>query len=242
MNTSFPRAGARSALALAGAVGLCLAAASAASAHVTVTPDTTASGSYALLTFGVPHGCEGSSTTSVAIQIPEQITSVTPSVNPGWDVEKVMEPLDPPVTDAHGNELTERVDQVVYTARTPLPADLRDAFVLSVKIPEAAGETLVFPAVQTCEVGETAWVEVAEAGQDEPAHPAPSFEVTEAEGDGHDAAHADASAEVVGDSQAVSTSDAEPTSSGTGLAIAGLVAGVAGLVVGGVALARSRRA
>ena len=58
-----------------------LALAAPASAHVTVDPSTTAAGSYTVLTIAVPHGCEESSTTKVAIKIPEQILSVTPTRN-----------------------------------------------------------------------------------------------------------------------------------------------------------------
>ena len=66
----------------AGAAALTLASASWAGAHVTVSPSQGAAGSYSVLTFSVPHGCDGSATTRVAIQVPEQILSVTPSVNP----------------------------------------------------------------------------------------------------------------------------------------------------------------
>lgn len=38
-----------------------------AAAHVTVSADGTAAGSYTLLTFSVPHGCEGEATTAIAI-------------------------------------------------------------------------------------------------------------------------------------------------------------------------------
>ncbi len=58
--------------------GLVVTGAAAASAHVTVTPDTTEAGSYALLTFGVPHGCGDSPTTKVSVQVPEQVVTVTP--------------------------------------------------------------------------------------------------------------------------------------------------------------------
>jgi hypothetical protein len=58
-------------LALGGVVGLGLALAvpMAASAHVGVTPDTTAAGSYANLTFGVPHGCDGSATSQFGLTV-----------------------------------------------------------------------------------------------------------------------------------------------------------------------------
>ncbi len=250
MRTSFPRACVRTVVVGAGVAVLSLTGALVASAHVTVSADTTAAGSYALLTFSVPHGCDGSATTKIAIKIPDQVTSVTPSVNPNWDVQKVTEPLNPPLTGSDGDQITERVDQVVYTARTPLPADLRDSFVLSLKIPDAAGQSLRFPVVQTCETGETAWIEQQAAGQPEPAHPAPSFEVTVADGSDRHSAASDATggAAVSASTTAAPTSSAQisassatDSSSSTGLAIAGLVAGVLGLIVGGIALVRSRR-
>lgn len=230
-----------------GVAALSIGGALAASAHVSVSADKTTAGSYALLTFGVPHGCDGSSTTKVAIKIPEQINAVTPTVNPNWTVEKVKIALATPITDSHGNQITERVDQVVYTAKTPLPDGYRDALVLSTQIPDVAGETLTFPTVQTCEVGETAWVEVAAAGAEEPEHPAPAFEVTAAAAEG---GHSDTAAAAVATSaDAAPTSTAEvaatatttESSSTNWVSIAALVAGLLGLGAGGVALARTRR-
>ena len=53
--------------------------------------------------------------------------------------------LDEPVTDAHGNEVTERTASVVYTATTPLPDGQRDTFELSFQLPDAEGEMLDVP-------------------------------------------------------------------------------------------------
>ncbi|GIJ39914.1 YcnI family copper-binding membrane protein [Micromonospora andamanensis] len=222
-----------------GALGLFTAAAVAltgapAAAHVTVSPSVTTAGSYTVLTFGVPHGCDTSATTKVSIKIPEQIISVTPTVNSNWTVQKVMAELNPPVKDSHGNEITQRVTEVVYTAKTPLPADLRDTFELSLKLPDAAGETLAFPAVQTCEQGETPWVELAAAGQDpdELEYPAPTFVLT---------ATADADVEEAAVQQVSQTTD-EPAG-GTGVVSwIALVLGALGLVAGGLALLRTRKA
>lgn len=185
-------------LAAASAVGVlaAVAAAGSASAHVTIAEEEVAAGSYALLTFSVPHGCDGSSTTEVRIQMPESMPTVTPTVNANWDVEKVTEELDPPVEGSHGEQITERVAEVVYTARTPLLDGYRDAFVLSVQIPEdAAGQTLYFPTIQTCEEGETAWIELPAEGQDadELEAPAPSVVVVEAGTTPADTTPADAS-------------------------------------------------
>ena len=131
----------KSLLAVPAALGLVVLMAAPASAHVTVTPTDTAAGAYTVLTFSVGHGCDGSPTTRIAIQIPEGINSVSATRQPFYDVEKVIVPLDPPVTGSHDEEITERVDQVVYTAVTPLPDGQRDTFELSLQLPADAGGT-----------------------------------------------------------------------------------------------------
>lgn len=208
-----------------------LALAAPASAHVTVDPSTTAAGSYTVLTIAVPHGCEESSTTKVAIKIPEQILSVTPTRNPFWDTQATIEDLDKPAKDAHGNAVTERVATVEYTAKTPLPHDQRDAFELSLQLPDAAGTTLTFPTVQTCEEGETAWVEVPSdgAGADDLEHPAPAVTITAADESGHGSSEAK--------SDAGSAPEAKPDRTG----LLGLAFGIAGLALGGTALVQVRR-
>ena len=100
----------------AATAAIALSLAAPASAHVTATPSTAAAGAYTVVTFSVGHGCEGSPTTKIEIQVPESVLSVTPSRNPFYDVEKTIEKLDEPVADAHGNEVTERTASIVYTA------------------------------------------------------------------------------------------------------------------------------
>lgn len=219
-----------------------------ASAHVSVSASDSAAGAYSVLTFSVPHGCDGVATTKIAIQVPEGINSVTPTRNSFYTVDKTLQQLDPPVTDAHGNEITERVSVVTYTARTPLPEGYRDAMELSLKLPDAAGETLAFPVVQTCTEGETAWTEVAAEGDDtELDHPAPLLTLTEAAVGGHRGGTAE-DADAEGAEGASVTSDrVEPVSAtsddsdGNGLAVAGLAAGLLGLLAGGAAFVRSGR-
>ncbi|MEZ0578659.1 YcnI family protein [Nocardioides sp. MH1] len=221
----------RSVVPAAAAAGALALVAAPASAHVTISPDTTAAGAYAVLTVSVPHGCDGSATTRIAVKMPEEINSVTPTRNPYWDVAKKMVTLDQPVTDAHGNELTERVDQVVYTARKPLPDGQRDIFELSLQLPEEEGTTLAFPVVQTCQEGETGWTEQAADGQDpeELEHPAPLVTITAAD-----------AAEVNADPGS-DDDDGDDGGDGNGLALAGLGTGILGIVVGGLALARTRK-
>ncbi|MGW4929800.1 YcnI family copper-binding membrane protein [Agromyces sp. NPDC004153] len=215
-----------SAAGLAGGAVLALAAVPlAASAHVTVTPSGTAAGSYTVLTFAYSHGCEGSPTTAIAIDIPESIASVAPTLNPNYTIEKVAD--------------GDRTSQVVYTAITPVQDGYRDTIELSLQLPEdAAGETLAFPVLQTCEVGETNWNQVAEEGEEEPESPAPAIVVTESTGDehGHGAATDEAAADEHGDGHAEGTEEVAATSDDADtvarvLGIGGLVVGVVGIVL-----------
>jgi periplasmic copper chaperone A len=220
---------------LAAAAAVTLVAAAPASAHVSVSPSDATAGAFTVLTVSVPHGCDGSPTTRIEMQIPEQILEVTPTRNPFYEVEAKVTELDDPVTDGDGNEVTERTSSVVYTADEPLPDGMRDTFELSFQVPDVAGETLTFPTVQTCAKGETAWIEVPEEGQDaeELESPAPAFEVLPAEESG---------AEATATSDSVQEASAETTDDGSDvLSWVALGVGALGLVVGGTALARSRK-
>jgi uncharacterized protein YcnI len=210
---------------LAGGALLVLAAAPlAASAHVSVTPSSTAAGSSSVLTFAFGHGCDGSPTTALTFDIPESIMAVAPTLHPNWTIEKVTE--------------GDRISQIVYTAITPVEEGYRDAIELSVRLPlDAAGETLVFPVLQTCAEGETNWNELAEEGAAEPESPAPSIVVTEATGDEHgDGAASDDPADEHADhddATAAATDDAASTGSDDVIA---RVLGIGGIVLGVVAV------
>ena len=217
-----------------------LAGISGASAHVGVTPDKTTANSYALLTFGIPHGCEESGTTKVTITLPAELNDAQPTVNPNWTARKVTEQLAAPKKLADGTSITKRTSKIVYTAKAPLEPALHNALVLSVKLPDVAGRPCTSPRCRTAKSGQTDWSQLPAEGQDPHSlkAPAPSVTVTaaDAEADGH-GAHAasasDSTPETV-QAAAVSNDGAEARS------WAGLVAGVGGLALGGLALARSR--
>jgi uncharacterized protein YcnI len=216
-----------------------LAGISGASAHVGVTPDKTTANSSALLTFGIPHGCEDSGTTKVTITLPAELNDAQPTVNANWTAAKVTEQLAEPKKLADGSSITKRTSQIVYTAKTPLEPALRDALVVSVKLPDAAGQTLYFPTLQDCEAGQTDWSELPAEGQDPHAlkAPAPSVTVTAAAAaDGHTAHPAGAAASTAAAGQAAAVNDGGAQARSW----AGLAAGVGGLALGGVALARGR--
>ncbi|MCJ1681767.1 YcnI family protein [Rathayibacter sp. VKM Ac-2928] len=220
------------ALVAAGSVALALAAPTAASAHVTAAASSTAAGSYTVVTFSLAHGCEGSPTTGLSITIPEGINSVSPTVNPNWDVVKNEVEIADPVTDSHGNTATQRVSNVVYTAKTALADGYRDTVSLQLQLPEdAAGSTLEFPVLQTCETGSTAWDQPTVEGEDEPELPAPTVAVTAAmEGSGHHDDDGD------GD-DAVATTASATTAAGQSDDVLARVLGVGGLVLGAVGVA-----
>lgn len=226
----------------------------AAGAHVTPQDPEAPSGGYFTTAFKVGHGCEGSPTTKVEIKMAEGVTSVKPQPVAGWNLSTTMRTLDPPV-DNHGTPITETVDTVVWEGG-PLPDSELQMFWVSMKLPEGeAGSTLAFPVVQTCETGQTDWIEPVVEGQAEPEHPAPVITLTAAGDDGHgddaaDDGHGDDGAtevttaddgEATDDGeQAAVTSESEDSSSNA-LAIVALVIGALGLVLGGVALVRSGR-
>ncbi len=228
----------------AATAAIALSLVSPASAHVGASVSDASAGAYTIATFSVPHGCEGSPTTKIEIQVPESVLAVTPTRNPFYEVRTTTVQLGEPVTDGHGNEVTERIGSVVYTARTPLPDGQRDTFELSFQVPDAAGEMLTWPTIQTCEKGSTDWTQVPAEGQDEDEleAPAPAFEILPATGGGH--GHGDDAAEPATDTadQETQTAAADPQDEdgSTALGWAGLVAGLLGLTAGGLALARTR--
>ena len=223
-----------------GTAALMLAGMTGASAHVGVTPDKTTANSYALLTFGIPHGCEESGTTKVTITLPAELNDAQPTVNPSWTAAKVTEQLAEPKRLPDGTSITKRTSQIVYTAKAPLEPALRDALVLSVKLPDAEGKTLYFPTLQNCEAGQTDWSELPAEGQDPHSlkAPAPSVTVTAAAAaaDGHGAHAASTPDTTAATVQAAAVNDGGAQARSW----AGLVAGVGGLALGGLALARNR--
>lgn len=230
----------------AATAAIALSLVSPAGAHVSATVSDASAGAVAVATFSVAHGCKESPTTRLEIQVPDSVLSVTPTRNPYYEVEATIEQLDAPVTDDHGNTITEHTSSIVYTARTPLPSDQRDTFELSFQVPDAAGEVVRFPTIQTCEKGETAWTQVPADGQDEEEleNPAPSFTILPASGEGDHGEGAtgktaqETAAPASDDTEAAS--DEEDGDGSSALGWAGLVAGLLGLAAGGLALARTR--
>jgi uncharacterized protein YcnI len=220
---------------LLGLSGLLILIAGPAWAHVTVSPVEAGPDSFATLTFQVPHGCDGSGTVSLAVQIPAGVVSVKPQVKAGWEITIEEGALPEPV-DYFGETLTEGVLSVTWTGG-PLEDRYMDEFGMSVKLPNTEGP-LFFPAIQTCEQGETAWIQIPAEGQTEEdlEEPAPAV-VLEVGAGGHSEGGTEAAGE-----DATATGDGENEDSATDpLIVTALVVGGLGLLAGGTALVVARR-
>ncbi|MGM1030286.1 MAG: YcnI family protein [Actinomycetota bacterium] len=207
------------------AAALVLLAPTAASAHVHVTPSSTEAGSTSELAFSFGHGCDGSPTTGVAVTIPEEIAAVGLIANPGWEVA---------VDTAGGAAGDPRV--VRFTADEPLPDGIRETLELEVTLPDgvADGTELAFPALQTCEVGETDWSSVDQEAD----APAPILTIGEAAEHGHGAS-ADTDAEDAA-SAVGSAASVDATSAAMPIAIAALVVAILAAALAAFAALRRR--
>ena len=165
----------------------------AASAHVTVQPESTAAGSYSVLTFRVPTESDTAGTTGLTVPLPTgtPFTSVRTEPIAGWDAEVVRGALPEPV-DVQGATVTEAPLRVVWTAQagTQVPPGQFQRFTVQVgPLPAEEGTEIALPAVQTYSDGEqVAWDQPTQEGGEEPEHPAPVLVTTAAAGDDHHAA------------------------------------------------------
>lgn len=123
----------------AGVVSLVLG--QSAFAHVVVKPAEVATASYQTFTVNVPNE-KDNPTTEVKLDIPKGLTNLTPTVKPGWTIEREME--------------DEMVTSVTWSGGE-IGEGLRDEFTFSAKTPDEAGE-LRWDAYQTYDDDSTvAW-------------------------------------------------------------------------------------
>ncbi|MGW3355017.1 YcnI family protein [Streptomyces bungoensis] len=210
-----------------------LAAAGAASAHVTVHPESYEKGATdGVLTFRVPNEEDGASTTKVQVFLPTDHPVLGVMVHPqdGWTAKVTTTKLKTPVKTDDGT-ITEAVSAVTWTGGKIGAGQYEDFDVAFGQLPEN-GDQLVFKTLQTYSDGNVArWIEAPTSG-DEPENPAPVLKLTA----GDDASAAPAAEKKSTEAEATDTSD----STARGLGIAGLVVGVLGLAAAGFAIVRSR--
>jgi periplasmic copper chaperone A len=215
------------------AVAALLALPVAAHAHVTAAPETLPAEGYAKVDLSVPHGCEESPTTKVAVQMPDAVQSATPQVVPGWKITTREGKLATPY-ESDGEQVTEGVREVIWSGGR-LDAHQLEVFGLSVRLAGKPGEQIAFKTVQTCAKGEHAWVEIPVEGEEEPPEPAPMVELVAAEEE-------EAASEPVElQTTAATTAGDDDNGASTGLVVVALVLGALGLIVGVVSLVTARR-
>jgi uncharacterized protein YcnI len=119
-----------------------LACSSVASAHTASDLVAVPAGAEATVTLKPTHGCGGSPTVEIAIRAP--VEGATAGAVDGWTASQS--------DDGQGNTILEWTGGV-------LPPTEVGAFPVSFIAPDAVGELLTFPSIQTCEDGEElSWI------------------------------------------------------------------------------------
>ncbi|MGC4768702.1 YcnI family protein [Micromonospora sp. DT44] len=231
-------ASAAAALALTAVATAVLGFAGPASAHVTVNPKEATQGGYARVAFRVPNESDTASTTKLEVVLPENapVGSVSTIPVPGWTVATEKRKVEPPI-EVHGSQLTEAVSKITWTATGDAavkPGQFQEFGVSMGPLPQF--DKMVFKTLQTYSDGNVSrWIDEPQPGGEEPDKPAPVLTLTAA---APSASAAAPSAVAVADKD---DDDDENVGAAIGLGVAGLVTGLAGLVLGGFAFARTRR-
>jgi uncharacterized protein YcnI len=145
-------------------VALLALAISPAGAHVSLETKQAAVGASYKAVFAVPHGCVGSPTVKIRVQIPEGVIAVKPMPKAGWSVD-VVEGTYASEYDFHGNKVSSGAKEVVWSGGK-LPDHNYDEFMISTFLTDGLkpNSTLYFPVVQECEKGVSRWIEIPAEG------------------------------------------------------------------------------
>ena len=136
-----------------------------AHAHIVLTELKAVAGSYYKATLRVGHGCNGSATTGLTVQVPAGFQGAKPQPKFGWTVATRKAKLATPY-NSHGKTVTDDVVELRWTAATKeavLPDDQFDEFAFMGRLPDSAGSMWV-KVLQTCENGQNDWSETPASG------------------------------------------------------------------------------
>jgi uncharacterized protein YcnI len=228
-------------LAITGSVAaLALLAPAAAQAHVTVQPNSAPAGAFTVESIRVPNEMDDAVTTKVDVQLPHGFAAASYEAVPGWTAKITKSKLAKPVQTDDG-PIDEEVSRIAFTADSKKdaiqPGQFRD-FPLSVQIPGRAGDKLTFKALQTYSNGQVVrWIGPADADQ-----PAPRLTVLPASTAAGASGDAPTTTTAAGTSAPTAADTGGNDGASKGLAIAALVAGILGILIGGAALLTRRRA
>jgi uncharacterized protein YcnI len=216
-----------------------LTAAGVAFAHVTVHPDSYAKGATdGVLTFRVPNEEDTADTTKVQVFLPvdHPVLGVLVTPQDGWTAKVTTTRLKTPVKTDDGT-ITDAVSEITWSGGRIRSGEYQDFDVVFGQLPHDTDQ-LGFKTLQTYSDGKVIrWIEETQKGAEEPESPAPVLKLTAGTAGDESAPMTASSSEPEATAKA-SSSD----STARGLGIAGLAAGVLGLVAAGVAIARGRKA
>lgn len=154
--------------------GLLLCAAGPACAHIVLEQKSAPAGSYYKATFMVGHGCEGSPTTGITIDLPVAMVVVKPMPKSGWQLATETMPPPQPMT-LHGRAVEQVVRRVQWQGGNLADAHY-DEFVLLLQLPAQAGP-LYFKVLQQCAAGRSEWTQIPQPGGGRLPYPAAVLEV-----------------------------------------------------------------
>lgn len=126
-----------------------------ASAHAVLDQTTAESGSYYQGEMRIGHGCDGSDTVKVTIDIPDGFYGAKPKPKAGWQIDIVKADLEKPY-ESHGKWVHRDVRQISWYGNTLADAHF-DEFEFTGQIGVGNTEKLYFPVRQECVVGELNW-------------------------------------------------------------------------------------
>jgi uncharacterized protein YcnI len=206
-------------------------------AHVTVTPGTAPRGGDAVVSFQVPNEEDTANTVKIEVNLPadKPIASVSTEPVAGWTAVTETTKLAQPIKSDDG-DVTEVITKITWTADVGggiKPGSFQRFAVAFDSLPDTDGITL--KTLQTYSNGDVVrWIDEADPGQPEPAHPAPVLTLVKTD---------DGTAQATGGSSSTPAASTSTKSGGDGAAlgfgIAGLVLGAAGLVFGFLAFRRT---
>ena len=236
-------------IAVAVAATVLIAVPATAQAHVSLHPNVVPAGANATIDLRVPNEQTSAKTVKVAVQFPPGFLDVVSGYIPGWSAEVKTEKLATPVKTDEGT-VDSQVTEVTWTADSTadgLPPERFLNFPFLTAFPDQSGKVLTFKTVQTYSNGDVSrWI-----GTPESESPAPTLDVTAAGGALQDVAGSEtgppapaklAAATGGATVTATKTTVVKPSDGASkGLGIAALIAGLLGVLLGGIALARARR-
>jgi uncharacterized protein YcnI len=134
-------------------------------AHVVLAEPKAIAGTYYKATLRVGHGCNGSATQGLIVQVPAGFQGAKPQPKAGWIIAIRKAKLAAPY-NSHGKTVTDDVVELRWTAASKdavLPDDQFDEFAFMGRLPDQAGPLWV-KMLQVCDSGQNDWSEIPASG------------------------------------------------------------------------------